>query len=62
MPQTTPAPVRVCPDCDGHATAAVSLGPRRADGTLPTVTVACRTCHGAGAVPARRLALAAAGR
>lgn len=54
MPQHTPAPVRVCPDCDGHATASVSVGSRRPDGTLPTLTLGCRACSGTGTVPVRR--------
>ncbi|WP_055591472.1 hypothetical protein [Peterkaempfera griseoplana] len=62
MPQITPAPVRVCPDCDGHASAAVSIGARCPDGTLPTITVVCRACSGLGSVPARRPTLAPAGK
>ncbi|MGW2379116.1 hypothetical protein [Streptomyces sp. NPDC001658] len=44
------ATARICPNCDGFATAAVSSGARDASGRLPTLTVDCPTCHGTGTV------------
>ncbi|MFF4804466.1 hypothetical protein ACFY1U_39850 [Streptomyces sp. NPDC001351] len=44
---------RICPDCDGFATAAVTSGPREASGQLPTLAVNCAACHGNGTVPLR---------
>ncbi|MGW5197195.1 hypothetical protein [Streptomyces spiralis] len=61
MPQHT-TDARVCPDCDGFAAVAVSLGTRDARGHLRTVTVHCPTCRGLGLVPARRLTSVSAGR
>ncbi|WP_037574597.1 hypothetical protein [Phaeacidiphilus oryzae] len=61
MPATTPA--RVCGHCDGHPTVAISTGPRRPDGTLPTLRVDCPACHGTGTTtPPRPAALASARR
>jgi hypothetical protein len=45
--------VRICPNCDGFATAAVGSGPRDASGQLPTIAVDCPACHGTGTVPPR---------
>jgi RNase P subunit RPR2 len=39
---------RVCRDCDGFATAAITTGTRHRDGTRATLTVACPTCKGTG--------------
>ncbi len=39
---------RVCRDCDGFATAAVTTGARHADGTRATLRIACPTCKGTG--------------
>lgn len=40
---------RVCPNCNGFATVAVTSGHGRDHyGHLRTVTVDCSTCHGAG--------------
>ncbi|MBQ1099722.1 hypothetical protein KBY55_27580 [Streptomyces sp. b94] len=50
-PATAASP-RICPNCDGFATAAVSSGDRDASGQLPTLAVDCPACHGAGTVPA----------
>ncbi|GGZ13628.1 hypothetical protein [Streptomyces poonensis] len=50
----TPAP-RICPNCDGFASAAITTGGRDAHGHLRTITADCRSCHGTGTVrrPAR---------
>lgn len=42
---------RICPNCDGFATAAISSGGRDTRGHLHTLTVDCPACHGTGAVP-----------
>jgi DnaJ-class molecular chaperone len=47
MPQHLPAS-RICRDCDGFATATITTGIRRPDGTRATLPVACRTCKGTG--------------
>ncbi|MYV43674.1 hypothetical protein GT030_33645 [Streptomyces sp. SID1328] len=47
MPQHTPAP-RLCRDCDGYATAHITTGTRRPDGTRHTLTVVCPACKGTG--------------
>ncbi|MFE6360177.1 hypothetical protein ACFVP3_09255 [Streptomyces sp. NPDC057806] len=48
-------PERICPNCDGFATAAVSSGLARDHrGHLPTITAHCPACHGRGTIPARR--------
>jgi hypothetical protein len=39
---------RVCRDCDGFATVAITTGLRHLDGTRETVPVACPTCKGTG--------------
>lgn len=39
---------RVCRDCDGFATAAITTGARHADGSRVTLTVDCPTCQGTG--------------
>ena len=44
---------RICPDCDGHASVAVTLGGRDHAGHLRTVTAHCPACHGTGTRPAR---------
>ncbi|MEU0964282.1 hypothetical protein ABZ357_02165 [Streptomyces sp. NPDC005917] len=62
MPGPTPATLataRICPNCDGFATAAVASGSRDSRGRLPTVLVDCPACHGTGTVsPGPRLAAA----
>jgi hypothetical protein len=50
--RATPSP-RICPNCDGFATAAVSSGGRDHRGHLHTITVVCPACHGTGTLPAR---------
>ncbi|WP_328977238.1 hypothetical protein [Streptomyces canus] len=52
----TPAPhtpARICPNCDGFATAAVPSGTRHRDGTRALLRVDCGTCHGTGTLPLR---------
>jgi hypothetical protein len=44
---------RVCPNCDGFATAAVPSGTRHPDGTRALLHIDCRICHGTGTVPLR---------
>ncbi len=39
---------RVCRDCDGFATAAITTGTRHTDGTRATLRVTCPTCQGTG--------------
>ncbi|MCX5560759.1 hypothetical protein [Streptomyces sp. NBC_00038] len=53
MTDRAPAPARICPDCDGHASAAVTLGGRDRHGHLRTITVHCKTCVGTGTLPLR---------
>ncbi|MEE1668012.1 hypothetical protein RCR19_21225 [Streptomyces sp. WAC07094] len=50
---TTPPP-RVCPNCDGFASAAITLGGRNARGQLRIITAHCPACHGTGIAPTRR--------
>ncbi|WP_431678544.1 hypothetical protein [Kitasatospora sp. KL5] len=59
MPQHTHANAPICPACDGFARAAIATGTRYLDGTRVTITADCRTCHGTGHLPARRLTAAA---
>lgn len=39
---------RVCRDCDGFATAAITTGTRHRDGTRVTLRVSCPACKGTG--------------
>ncbi|WP_405391119.1 hypothetical protein OG596_26640 [Streptomyces sp. NBC_01102] len=48
MAQPTPAPGRICPACDGFASAAITLGGHDRNGNRRTITAHCRTCHGTG--------------
>lgn len=41
---------RVCPACDGFASAAITSGGRDRHGHLRTITADCRACHGTGTV------------
>ena len=59
-PTATPTP-RICPNCDGFATAAITTGSRDRHGHLPTLTANCPACHGQGTVLARRVREAARG-
>jgi hypothetical protein len=47
MPDSAPT-TRVCRDCDGFATAAITTGTRHTDGTRATLRVACPACKGTG--------------
>ncbi|WOX26742.1 hypothetical protein R2D22_24165 [Streptomyces sp. HUAS YS2] len=47
-------PARICSNCDGHASVAVTLGVRDHAGHLRTVTAHCPVCHGSGTRPTRR--------
>ncbi|MFJ5778556.1 hypothetical protein [Streptomyces sp. NPDC093094] len=47
MPQHAPK-TRVCRDCDGFATAAITTGLRHTDGTRATLHVPCPACQGTG--------------
>ncbi|MGW0467027.1 hypothetical protein ACWDX6_17375 [Streptomyces sp. NPDC003027] len=58
MTDRTPPTPRLCPACDGFASAAVTLGGRDRHGHLRTITVHCPTCHGTGHLPARVPSLA----
>ncbi|MFF6954521.1 hypothetical protein ACFZAD_38655 [Streptomyces iakyrus] len=51
-PTTTPTP-RICPNCDGFATAAITTSGRDQHGHRHTITADCPACHGQGTVPAR---------
>ncbi|MGW0084446.1 hypothetical protein [Streptomyces sp. NPDC003393] len=56
MTGSTPVPsttARICPNCDGFATAAVSSGGRDGRGHLHTIALDCPACHGTGTMPAR---------
>ncbi|MGJ5806353.1 hypothetical protein ACSCB1_45810 [Streptomyces europaeiscabiei] len=44
---------RICPNCDGHASVAITLGGRDTRGHLRTITAHCPACHGTGTRPAR---------
>ncbi|MGW4555238.1 hypothetical protein ACWEOV_16540 [Streptomyces sp. NPDC004365] len=60
MPGPTPATTataRVCPNCDGFATASVSSGGRDIRSHLYTITVDCTVCMRTGTVPAPALQL-----
>ncbi|MFE6897096.1 hypothetical protein ACFVFJ_09520 [Streptomyces sp. NPDC057717] len=59
--RTRPAP-RICPACDGFASAAIALGGRDHRGHLRTITAHCPACHGTGTRAARRPLLVQAGR
>ncbi|WP_274558561.1 hypothetical protein [Streptomyces spiramyceticus] len=54
-PTTT---ARICSDCDGFASAAITLGGRDRTGHRRTITAHCPACHGTGTRPARTAATA----
>ncbi|GAA5008122.1 hypothetical protein [Kitasatospora paranensis] len=58
MPQTSHAPGRICPACDGFAQAVIATGTRLRDGSRHTIPVNCPTCRGLGII-VRPLATAA---
>ncbi|MEU5885857.1 hypothetical protein ABZ835_03330 [Streptomyces sp. NPDC047461] len=51
--RTTP-PRRVCPNCDGFASVAITLGGRDRHGHLRTITAHCPSCNGLGLARTRR--------
>ncbi|MEU0454972.1 hypothetical protein ABZ322_18545 [Streptomyces sp. NPDC006129] len=51
---TTPTP-RICPNCDGFATVAITTGSRDRHGHLHTLTANCPACNGTGTAPTRRV-------
>ncbi|WP_316739996.1 hypothetical protein [Streptomyces sp. MK7] len=54
MPQHDPA-ARVCRDCDGFASVAITTGTRHRDGTRVTLRITCPACKGTGIAPTARL-------
>ncbi|MGC9472606.1 hypothetical protein ACP4I1_00390 [Streptomyces sp. WG4] len=52
MPQPTRPVPRICPNCDGFASVAITTGARTPHGHLRTITADCRACHGTGTRPA----------
>ncbi|MGW2348158.1 hypothetical protein [Actinacidiphila glaucinigra] len=62
MTHPTPPPVRICPACDGFASAAITLGGRDHRGYLRTLTVNCPACRGTGTRSTRIAASIAGGR
>jgi hypothetical protein len=52
MTDRTTTPPRICPNCDGFASAAITHGGRNARGQLRTITAHCPACHGTGTRPA----------
>ncbi|MFD8930726.1 hypothetical protein [Streptomyces mirabilis] len=48
MTHRTRPPSRICPNCDGFASAAITLGGRDHHGHLHTITAHCPACHGTG--------------
>lgn len=46
---------RICPACDGFASAAVTLGGRDRHGHLRTITAHCPACDGTGTARATRV-------
>ncbi|MFJ4032328.1 hypothetical protein [Streptomyces griseoluteus] len=54
MAQHTPPPPKICPACDGFASAAVTLGGRDHHGHLRTITAHCPACQGTGTARTRR--------
>ncbi|MFF1338127.1 hypothetical protein ACFVYT_09470 [Streptomyces sp. NPDC058290] len=62
MDRGTRPPCRICPNCDGHPSVAVTLGGRDRAGHLRTITAHCPACHGIGKGFARRTVITSAGR
>ncbi|MBL1110659.1 hypothetical protein JK361_40035 [Streptomyces sp. 5-8] len=54
MAHRTPPPPRICPACDGFASAAITLGGRDSRGCLRTITAHCPACQGTGTATVRR--------
>ncbi|MCH5675658.1 hypothetical protein [Streptomyces gilvus] len=58
MPAAVPATTRnarICPNCDGFAAVAVTIGGRDTRGRLRTITAHCPACQGLGTLPVRRV-------
>ncbi|MFG3355730.1 hypothetical protein [Streptomyces sp. NPDC048001] len=53
MAHRTPPTPRICPACDGFASAAITLGGRDHRGHLRTITAHCPTCDGLGVTRTR---------
>ncbi|AWZ05145.1 MULTISPECIES: hypothetical protein [unclassified Streptomyces] len=53
---------QLCPNCDGHASVAITLGGRDRTGHLRTITAHCPACHGTGKRLARRIVVTSAAR
>ncbi|MEU4094880.1 hypothetical protein [Streptomyces sp. NPDC026673] len=51
MTHSAPPAARICPACDGFASAAITTGTRLNDGSRATLRVACPGCRGTGHVP-----------
>ncbi|MFI6729975.1 hypothetical protein [Streptomyces atratus] len=51
---------RICTNCGGHASVAITLGGRDRVGHLRTVTAHCPACYGIGTHPNRRPAASSA--
>ncbi|MEU1197629.1 hypothetical protein ABZ446_15530 [Streptomyces sp. NPDC005813] len=49
-----PSP-RICGNCDGFASAAITLGGRDRRGHLRTITAHCPACNGTGTARTRRV-------
>lgn len=47
MPQHAPT-ARICRDCDGFPTVAITTGTRHTDGTRATLRITCPACQGTG--------------
>ncbi|KOX39560.1 hypothetical protein ABZ687_10785 [Streptomyces ardesiacus] len=47
MPQHAPT-ARICRDCDGFPTVAITTGTRHPDGSRATLRVTCTACNGTG--------------
>ncbi|MDT9693329.1 hypothetical protein Q5762_34395 [Streptomyces sp. P9(2023)] len=54
------ASAQTCSNCDGHASAAITLGGRDHHGHLRTITAHCPACNGVGTLLARRPATSTA--
>ncbi|MEV6736607.1 hypothetical protein AB0N14_06495 [Streptomyces sp. NPDC051104] len=44
---------RICPNCDGFASVAITSGGRDRHGHLRTIAADCPACQGTGTAPAR---------
>ena len=51
MPDRTDRAARICPNCDGFPSVAITLGGRDRAGQLRTITAHCPACHGTGTAP-----------